>query len=109
MSWILLVLAGLLEIGWAVGLKYTDGFRRLIPSLVVGAAIAGSLLLLSMAVRNPPIGTAYAVWLGIGAFGATVCGILLFNETVTPVHALFLALLVVAIIGLKATATSATN
>lgn len=107
MSWILLVLAGLLEIGWAMGLKYTDGFRRPIPSLLAGAAIASSLVLLSMAVRNLPIGTAYAVWVGIGAIGSAVCGILLFNETITPARALFLALLIVAIIGLKVTAVPA--
>ena len=109
MSWILLVLAGLLEIGWAVGLKFTDGFRRLGPSLLLGAAIVGSLLLLAMAVRNLPIGTAYAVWVGIGAFGAAICGILFFNETLTPARSIFLLLLVVAIIGLKATSPSATD
>lgn len=107
MSWLLLFLAGLLEIGWAVGLKYTDGFRRPIPSLLVGTAIVGSLVLLSLAVRHLPIGTAYAVWVGIGTLGAAILGAVLFHEVMTPARGLFLALLIVAIVGLKLTAAEA--
>lgn len=74
MSWLLLVLAGLLEVGWAVGLKYTDGFRRPVPSLLVIAAISGSMFLLGVATRSLPISTAYAVWVGIGTVGASLLG-----------------------------------
>ena len=103
-SWIVLFIAGLLEVCWAVGLKYTDGFRRLVPSVLVILAIGASMFLLSWAARTLPIGTAYAVWVGIGAFGAAVLGIALFHEPVTPARVAFLALLIVSIIGLKATA-----
>lgn len=102
-SWIVLIVAGLLEVCWAVGLKYTDGFRRPLPSILVIAAIAASMFLLSWAARTLPIGTAYAVWVGIGALGAATLGIFLFHEPVTPARLAFLALLVIAIIGLKAT------
>jgi quaternary ammonium compound-resistance protein SugE len=101
MAWLLLVIAGLLETGWAIGLKYTDGFRRPVPSLLTGTAIAGSMWLLALAARTLPIGTAYAVWVGIGATGAAVLGIVLFDEPATPARIGFLALLVVAIAGLK--------
>lgn len=104
MSWFILVCAGLLEVVWAVGLKYTEGFRRPLPSLIVGAAIAASMVLLGIAARNLPIGTAYAVWVGIGAFGAAVMGMILFNEPATPARLLCLALLIGSIIGLKLTA-----
>ncbi|HWO46482.1 MAG TPA: quaternary ammonium compound efflux SMR transporter SugE [Solirubrobacterales bacterium] len=103
LPWIALVVAGLLEVCWAVGLKYTDGFRRPLPSLLVVAAIAASMFLLSWAARSLPIGTAYAVWVGIGAFGAAMLGIVLFHEPVTVARLGFLALLLVAIVGLKAT------
>ena len=102
--WIALFVAGLLEAGWAVGLKYTDGFRRVVPSVIVILTIAVSLFLLSWAARSLPIGTAYAVWVGIGAFGAAVLGIFLFHEPVTPARLGFLALLIISILGLKATA-----
>jgi len=102
--WIVLFIAGLLEAGWAVGLKYTDGFRRLVPSVIVIVTIALSLFLLSWAARSLPIGTAYAVWVGIGAFGAAVLGIFLFQEPVTPARLGFLTLLIISILGLKATA-----
>ncbi|HET9450758.1 MAG TPA: quaternary ammonium compound efflux SMR transporter SugE [Aggregicoccus sp.] len=101
MAWILLIVAGLLEVCWAVGLKYTQGFTRLWPSLFVGVTLAASMVLLSLAARTLPIGTAYAVWVGIGALGAAVLGILLFQEPVTLARLGFLALLLVAIIGLK--------
>ncbi len=103
MAWILLIVAGLLEVCWAVGLKYTQGFTRLWPSLFVGVTLAASMVLLSLAARTLPIGTAYAVWVGIGALGAAVLGIFLFHEPVTAARLGFLALLLVAIIGLKAT------
>lgn len=102
--WTALVIAGLLETCWAVGLKYTDGFRRPIPSVLVILTIAASLFLLASAVRTLPIGTAYAVWVGIGAFGAAVLGITLLGEPATPARVAFLTLLIVSIIGLKATA-----
>ena len=103
LPWIVLVIAGLLEVCWAVGLKYTDGFRRPIPSLLVIAAIAASMFLLSWAARSLPIGTAYAIWVGIGAFGAAMLGIVLFDEPVTLARMGFLALLLVSIAGLKLT------
>lgn len=107
MAWILLLVAGVLEVAWAIGLKYADGFRKPLPSLFVLAAMIGSMALLGIAVRTLPIGTAYAVWVGIGAFGAAVLGILLLKEPATPARLAFLALLVVAIIGLKLSSTDA--
>jgi quaternary ammonium compound-resistance protein SugE len=104
MAWILLVVAGLLESGWAIGLKYTDGFTKLVPSVLTIAGIVVSMLLLSIAARTLPIGTAYAVWVGIGAAGASVLGMLLLGEPATPLRLAFLALLIVAIMGLKYTA-----
>jgi quaternary ammonium compound-resistance protein SugE len=104
MAWILLIVAGLLETGWAIGLKYTNGFTRPIPSLLTIAGVVVSLLLLSIAARSLPIGTAYAVWVGIGAAGAVVLGIFLLGEPANPSRLFFLALLVVALMGLKFTA-----
>jgi quaternary ammonium compound-resistance protein SugE len=104
MPWILLVVAGILETCWAIGLKYTHGFTRLWPSLLTVAGICASLYLLAIAARSLPIGTAYAVWVGIGTFGAVVLGMILFNEPATPARLFFLGLLLVAIIGLKVTA-----
>lgn len=103
MAWILLIIAGLLEAGWAVGLKYTDGFTRPIPTLLTVAGIAASMLLLSLATREIPIGTAYVTWVGIGALGASILGMLLFSEPRDGLRCFFLGLLVVAVIGLKAT------
>jgi quaternary ammonium compound-resistance protein SugE len=103
MAWILLVIAGLLEVCWAVGLKYTDGFRRPMATLLVVAAIVASMILLGIAARTLPIGTAYAVWVGIGALGAAILGVVLFHEPVTVPRILFLAMLLASIIGLKAT------
>ncbi len=104
MSWMLLVVAGLLEVGWAVGLKYTEGFTRPLPSVLTALAIALSMYLLSVASRTIPIGTAYAVWVGIGALGAATLGMVILKEPVSVARLLCLALLVVAIIGLKLTA-----
>jgi quaternary ammonium compound-resistance protein SugE len=104
MAWFLLVVAGLVEALWAIGLKYTDGFTKLIPSLLTITGIAVSMAMLALAARTLPIGTAYAVWVGIGAAGAVILGILLFDEPASLSRFAFLALLLVAIIGLKATA-----
>ena len=104
MAWLLLIIAGLLETGWAIGLKYTHGFTRPLPSVLTAAGIVLSLYLLALATRTLPIGTAYAVWVGIGTCGAIVLGMILLNEPVTPARVFFLALLIVALIGLKATA-----
>ena len=103
MHWWLLLLAGLLEVGWAIGLKYTDGFTKPLPSVLTGAAIVGSMILLSLAARAIPIGTAYAVWTGIGVAGAATLGIVLLGEAATPGRLFFLAMLLVAVIGLKLT------
>jgi quaternary ammonium compound-resistance protein SugE len=99
--WIILILAGLLEICWAVGLKYTDGFTKLIPSIFTILTLALSMFLLARASQSLPLGTAYAVWVGIGAFGASILGIFLFNESANPLRLFFLGLLVIAILGLK--------
>lgn len=101
MPWLLLVLAGLLEAGWAIGLKYTEEFTKPVPSVLTILAIVVSMYLLAVAVRALPIGTAYAVWVGIGAFGAAVLGIALLGEPATPARLFFLALLIAAILGLK--------
>ena len=101
MAWIVLVLAGVLEIGWAVGLKYTEGFSRLWPSVATIGAMVFSLLLLGLAVRTLPIGTAYAVWTGIGTVGTVLLGMALFGEPATPLRLAFIAMIVGGIIGLK--------
>jgi quaternary ammonium compound-resistance protein SugE len=101
MAWVLLIIAGLLEIAWAVGLKFTEGFTRLVPSLLTGAALVVSIALLGFATKTIPIGTAYAVWVGIGALGASILGMLLFAEPASAPRILFLALLLVSIVGLK--------
>jgi quaternary ammonium compound-resistance protein SugE len=106
MAWVMLVAAGLLEIGWAIGLKYVDGFRRPLPSVLTVAAMVASMWLLALAARTLPIGTAYAVWVGIGATGAAVLGVVLLGEPLTAGRAFFLATLVVSIVGLKLTAGS---
>ena len=104
MAWIYLLLAGLFEVVWAIGLKYTDGFSRLWPSVGTLAAMAVSLVLLAMAVKTLPIGTAYAVWTGIGALGAVALGIVLFGDPATPMRLACVALVLVGIVGLKLTA-----
>ena len=101
MAWTVLVLAGILEIGWAVGLKYTDGFTRWLPSALTFVAMAGSMWLLALALRSIPIGTAYAVWTGIGAAGTAVFGILLFAEPATALRLASIGLIVAGIAGLK--------
>lgn len=101
MAWLLLVIAGLLEVGWAVGIKYTEGFTRLWPSVFTLAAMAGSVLLLSVAMRSLPVGTSYAIWVGVGAIGTALLGMLLFAEPATAGRLLSLALILAGIVGLK--------
>ena len=101
MAWWLLFVAGLLEIVWAIGLKYTEGFTRLWPSVVTIVAMAASVMLLAMAMRSLPVGTAYAVWTGIGAVGTVILGIFLFSEPATAVRLVCIALIVAGIAGLK--------
>ncbi|MFN8578786.1 MAG: SMR family transporter [Candidatus Sericytochromatia bacterium] len=100
-SWVLLFIAGLFEASWAIGLKYTQGFTKLIPSIFTGSSIIISMYLLAKASENLPISTAYSVWVGIGALGASILGIFLFKESFSTQKIFFLGLLVVSIIGLK--------
>lgn len=101
MAWLVLFLAGLLEIVWAIGLKYTDGFTRLWPSVWTLAAMAGSMLLLSHALKTIPVGTGYAVWVGIGAVGTAILGMALFAEPASLARILCILLIVAGIVGLK--------
>jgi quaternary ammonium compound-resistance protein SugE len=101
-AWIALAAAGLLEIGWAIGLKYTEGFTRPWPSVATAAAIVASMGLLAWSVRTLPVGTAYAIWTGIGAAGTAILGILLFGESAAPMRLLCIALIVAGVAGLKA-------
>ncbi len=101
MAWLLLFVAGLLEIGWAIGLKYTEGFTRLWPSLFTGASMVASVVLLGIAMKSLPVGTSYAVWVGIGAVGTAILGIVLFGEPATPGRLVSLALILAGIVGLK--------
>lgn len=103
MAWIILIVAGLLEVGWSIGMKYTEGFTRLWPSVFTVVGIAASMMLLAHAAKTLPIGTAYGVWVGIGAAGAAVLGILVLGEPATAARIFFITLLLVAVIGLKAT------
>ena len=100
-AWLILLAAGLLEIFWATGLRFTDGFSRLIPSVIVLMVAWVSFYLLAVAMREIPMGTAYAVWTGIGAAGVAVLGILWFKEPASAVRLFFLAMIVIGIIGLK--------
>lgn len=101
MSWLILFVAGLLEVVWAVGLKYTYGFSRLLPSIVTVTAMVISVVLLSWAMKTLPTGTAYSVWTGIGAVGAAIAGIVLLGESASLARIASLALIVIGIIGLK--------
>jgi quaternary ammonium compound-resistance protein SugE len=101
MAWITLFVAGVLEIGWAIGLKYTHGFTRLWPTIGTAVALVGSMLLLGLAVRTLPIGTAYAVWTGIGAAGTALLGLWLFQEPATAGRLLCIGLIVAGVLGLK--------
>lgn len=104
MSWIVLFIAGLLEVVWAVGLKYTHGFSRLVPSVITIVAMVASMALLSWAMKTLPVGTAYAVWTGIGAVGAAVTGIVLLEESASAMRIASLVCIVIGIIGLKISA-----
>ena len=101
MTWVILILAGLLEVGWAIGLKYTEGFTRLWPSLGTIAAMIVSLGLLGLALKTLPVGTAYAIWVGVGAVGTVIFGIVLFDEPASAVRLISVAFIIVGIVGLK--------
>ena len=103
MNWLILFLAGIAEVTWAVALKYADNFHNLVPSIVTVVGYIASLILLSLALNKLPLGTAYAVWTGIGIVGTTVLGIFLFKEQLTPLQGVFILLIIVGIIGLKLT------
>ena len=101
MAWIVLFVAGMLEVGWAVGLKYTEGFTRLWPTVGTATALIASMALLGLALRTLPLGTAYAVWTGIGTVGTAMLGIVLFREPATAMRLVCIALIVAGIFGLK--------
>jgi quaternary ammonium compound-resistance protein SugE len=101
MAWLLIVIAGVFEMAWAVGLKYSDGFSRLVPSVLTVAAMAASIICLGIAVKSLPVGTAYAVWTGIGAAGTAVLGMYLFQEPATVLRLGSIALVIAGIVGLK--------
>lgn len=104
MAWLILLLAGLLEVVWAIGLKYTEGFTRLWPSVGTLVAMALSVALLGLAMKHLPVGTAYAVWVGVGAVGTVIMGIILFQEPATLARLLSMGLIVAGIVGLKLSA-----
>ncbi|MFJ2692541.1 quaternary ammonium compound efflux SMR transporter SugE [Pseudomonas sp. NPDC087336] len=104
MSWIILFFAGLFEVGWAVGLKYTDGFSRPLPTVLTVAAMAVSLGLLGLAMKELPLGTAYAIWTGVGAVGTVIAGIILFGESMALVRLASVALIITGLVGLKVSA-----
>jgi quaternary ammonium compound-resistance protein SugE len=101
LAWVLLSVAGLFEVGWAIGLKYTEGFTRLVPSVLTIASMAVSMLLLGLALRTLPVGTAYAVWTGIGTVGTALLGMYIFGEPATVVRLVCIGLIVAGIGGLK--------
>jgi quaternary ammonium compound-resistance protein SugE len=101
MAWVYLFFAGLFEIGWAIGLKYTDGFTRLVPTIWTVASMIVSLLLLGLALKTLPVGTGYAVWTGIGTIGTAILGIVLFGEPATVLRLASIALILFGIVGLK--------
>ena len=106
MEWVLLVVAGLLEVGWAIGLKYTQGFTRLWPSVFTLTAMVLSVVLLGLAMKSLPVGTAYAVWVGVGAVGTAILGMVLFGEPATLARIGSLGLIVAGIVGLKLTSAA---
>ncbi|PRB77517.1 quaternary ammonium compound efflux SMR transporter SugE [Pseudomonas sp. MYb185] len=101
MNWVILAIAGLFEIGWAIGLKYTEGFTRLWPTLGTALSMVISVWLLGIAMKTLPLGTAYAIWVGIGAVGTVVLGILLFDDPASPLRLISLVLIGAGILGLK--------
>ncbi|WP_163102046.1 quaternary ammonium compound efflux SMR transporter SugE [Peribacillus alkalitolerans] len=106
MAWIFLLIAGIFEVVWAMGLKYTEGFTKLYPTIITIVGMIISFYFLSMAIKTLPIGTAYAIWTGIGAAGAVIMGIILFGEPKSLLKFFFVALILAGIIGLKVTSTS---
>ena len=104
MSWVILLFAGLFEVGWAVGLKYTDGFSRPLPTALTIAAMAVSLGLLGLAMKELPLGTAYAIWTGVGAVGTVIAGIILFGESMALFRLASVALIIAGLVGLKMSA-----
>lgn len=105
MAWTYLVLAGLLEIGWAIGLKYTEGFTRLVPTVLTGLSMVASVVLLGLALKSLPVGTGYAVWTGIGTVGTALLGIYLLGEPATAMRLACIGLIVAGILGLKLAST----
>lgn len=105
-AWLILLIAGLFEVGWAIGLKYSDGLTRLGPTLLTGVAMLVSVVLLGLAMKTLPVGTAYSVWVGIGAVGTVILGILLFGESADVARMVSLALIGLGIIGLKLASSS---
>lgn len=101
MAWLLLLIAGLLEVGWAIGLKYTEGFTRLWPSVATLTAMTSSVVLLGIAMKSLPVGTSYAVWVGVGAVGTAILGMVLFGESASAGRLISLGLIVAGIVGLK--------
>ena len=101
MAWMLLFIAGLMEIGWAIGLKYADGFTRPVPSVLTLACMLGSIVLLGFALKTLPVGTGYAVWTGIGTVGTALLGIALFGEPATAIRLVSIGLIISGIVGLK--------
>jgi quaternary ammonium compound-resistance protein SugE len=101
MAWVILVVAGLLEVGWAIGLKYTEGFTRPWPSVWTASSMIASVVLLGIAMKSLPVGTAYSVWVGIGAVGTVILGIVLFGESASAARLASVALVVAGIVGLK--------
>ena len=101
MAWVLLLVAGLFEVGWAIGLKYTEGFTRFWPSVFTLTAMTASVVLLGMAMKSLPVGTSYAIWVGVGAVGTAILGIILFGESANTGRLVSLGLIVAGIVGLK--------
>lgn len=101
MAWFILIVAGLFEVAWAIGLKYTEGFTRPLPTVATVGAMMVSLWMLGVAMKSLPVGTAYAVWVGVGAVGTVILGIVLFNEPANPGRMVSVALIVAGIVGLK--------
>ena len=106
MAWLILIVGGLFEVGWAVGLKYTEGFTRLWPSLWTALAMVISLWLLGIAMKTLPVGTAYSVWVGVGAVGAVILGIVLFGESANAIRLISIGLIIAGIVGLRLGATA---
>ncbi len=105
MAWVYLFVAGIIEVGWAIGLKYSMGFTRLVPSILTVLGMVASYVFLSLAVKTLPLGTGYAIWTGIGVAGTALGGIILFSESVNPIRILCLMMILTGILGLKLTCT----